>query len=218
MSSPIVFALLCFLAIATVTLARRRHYHYYVPAEPAYKIYQDQSARVTKIIADPRISILDQDGLSANGAAYPQNRMCPYFRKNVYKDKTWLHNKVMVPLTQDVRDDVAKVWMSIVYTKAAFPFTFRSEGVYVDTSSETFDQDVWNYYLQHCALEEENWEKRRKDEQYSYEVSQGVLVMFCFIGFLSIMMILIGQCFTYTEKGYKWAVKKVREVVQKKRQ
>lgn len=219
MFSAIVFTLLCLSSLATVTLARRRHYyHHYVPTEPAYKVYQDQSARVAKIIADPRISILDQDGLSAKGAAHPQNKMCPYLRSDVYTGKTWLYNKVMVPLSQDARDEVAKKWMSTVYSKAAFPFTFRSEGVYVDTASETFDQDVWNYYLQHCAAEEEEWARRRKNDEEYIAFSQGFLLFFCFIGLCIMITLSMIECFKYTDKGCKWTMNKVREVVQKKRQ
>ena len=219
MFSAIVFTLLCFSSLATVTLARRRHYHhYYIPTEPTYKVYQDQSARVAKIIADPRISILDQDGLYAKGTTYPQNKMCPYLRSDVYKDKTWLHNKVMVPLGQNTRNEVAKKWMSTVYSKAAFPFTFRSEGVYVDTTSETFDQDVWNYYLQHCALEEEEWERRRKNDAQMSGFFLGLIVIFGCFGILVATLIFMDNCFRYADKGCTWAMKKVCEVVQKKRQ
>lgn len=197
------------LAMSMLSMARRRYY-YAVPNQPIHKDYQEQSARISKILANPRLSILDEDTLYKGQPSYHHHKICPYFRNVLYKGKTWIQNKVMVPLTATAREEFAKHWMTAVYTKTNFPHTHRTDGVYLDTSIETFDQDVWNYYLQHCALEEEKWETNRKNMEQNTAATYGFMAIIVFIIFVAtitnVFIICTQYAYGYARKWYNWIV------------
>ena len=202
-------SLIMMLAISMLTMARRRYY-YAAPIKPTYKDYQEQSARIAKMLANPRISILDEETLLNVPSSYYHHKMCPYFRNVLYKDKTWIQNKIMVPLTTDKRDEFAKEWMSVMYTKPNFPHTHRTDSVYLDTSIETFDRDVWNYYLHHCAPEEEKWETEHKNSEERAALIYGFMTIITFIIIIGIITNVCICCtkFAYgcSSKCYNWII------------
>jgi hypothetical protein len=96
--------------------------------------FYKQEMRTKSILATPRLSLYKEDYITSSGA---YNRdMCGYLNSRMLPNGSFPLDRV---------DEFSQHYMAFIYNEVNFPLTYRSKGVYLNTSAETIRRYRWHY-------------------------------------------------------------------------